>query len=207
MHEYYFKIRKGDIEFEFSTTDKTTFEQQLADWINGLVNGKHLAAPGDENDKPSSSQRDGFINVKALSSINDMTVPSFDFSDTKDERIAEVNFERALEESIQNPKTEVVEKNDDGSHFLQYLNTYNPQSDLDRLIVAGMYILNTEHKETFSIKQINAKLVPSTGSAVDHSVIDEAIRQNLIKIVPDLTGTGEYTEYTLTQEGENYFIL
>ena len=89
MHEYYFKIRKGDIEFEFSTTDKTTFEQQLADWINGLVNGKHLAAPGDENDKPSSSQRDGFINVKALSSINDMTVPSFDFSDTKEERIAE----------------------------------------------------------------------------------------------------------------------
>ena len=38
MHEYYFKIRKGDIEFEFSTTDKFAFEQQLADWINGLVN-------------------------------------------------------------------------------------------------------------------------------------------------------------------------
>lgn len=36
MHEYYFKIKKGDLEFEFSTTDKFTFEEKLSDWINGL---------------------------------------------------------------------------------------------------------------------------------------------------------------------------
>ena len=48
MYEYYFKIRKGDIEFECSTTDKMTFEQQLSDWINGIVQGKPLAAPADE---------------------------------------------------------------------------------------------------------------------------------------------------------------
>ena len=29
MYEYYFKIKKGDIEFECLTTDKITFEEKL----------------------------------------------------------------------------------------------------------------------------------------------------------------------------------
>ena len=209
MHEYYFKIRKGDIEFEFSTTDKFTFEQQLGDWINGLVNGTPLKQPKEtpQSEPEPQAQRSGFINVKALASINDMSAPTFDFSDTKEDPVAEVDFERALEESIQNPKTEVVEKVDTGADFEQYLSTYNPQNDIDRLIVAGMYILNIENKEMFTIKELNAKLVPATGSAVDHATIDEAIKQNLVRIVPDLTQTSEYTQYTLTDEGENYFIV
>ena len=209
MHEYYFKIRKGDIEFEFSTTDKFTFEQQLGDWINGLVNGTPLKQPKEtlQSEPEPQAQRSGFINVKALASINDMSAPTFDFSDTKEDLVAEVDFERALEESIQNPKTEVVEKVDTGADFEQYLSTYNPQNDIDRLIVAGMYILNIENKEMFTIKELNAKLVPATGSAVDHATIDEAIKQNLVRIVPDLTQTSEYTQYTLTDEGENYFIV
>ena len=209
MHEYYFKIRKGDIEFEFSTTDKFTFEQQLGDWINGLVNGTPLKQPKEtpQSEPEPQAQRSGFINIKALASINDLSAPTFDFSDTKEDLVAEVDFERALEESIQNPKTEVVEKVDTGADFEQYLSTYNPQNDIDRLIVAGMYILNIENKEMFTIKELNAKLVPATGSAVDHAVIDEAIKQNLVRIVPDLTQTSEYTQYTLTDEGENYFIV
>lgn len=210
MHEYYFKIRKGDIEFEFSTTDKIAFEQQLADWINGLVNAtpsetieKNEKFDADEN----KLHRSGFKEIKALASINSMTAPSFEFSDTKEERIAEVNFERALEESMQNPKTEVVEKADITSDFAEYLKTFNPQNDIDKLVVAGMYILNIEHQERFTIKQINAKLVPATGTAVDHSTMDEAIKQNLVRVVPDLTQTNEYTEYTLTDEGENYFVV
>ena len=209
MHEYYFKIRKGDIEFEFSTTDKFTFEQQLGDWVNGLVNGTPLKQPKEtpQSEPEPQAKRSGFINIKALASINDMSAPTFDFSDTKEDLVAEVDFERALEESIQNPKTEVVEKVDTGADFEQYLSTYNPQNDIDRLIVAGMYILNIENKEMFTIKELNAKLVPATGSAVDHAVIDEAIKQNLVRIVPDLTQTSEYTQYTLTDEGENYFIV
>ncbi len=212
MHEYYFKIRKDDIEFEFSTTDKTAFEQQLADWINGLVNGAHVKEPQSSEifqskEAEQSAPRSGFKEIKALASINSMTAPSFDFSDTKEERVAEVNFERALEESMQHPKTEVVEKQDTGTDFLEFYNRYNPQNDIDKLVVAGLYILNIEHEERFTIKQINAKLVPSTGSAIDHSTVDEAIKQNLLRIVPDLTETNEYTEYTLTDEGENYFIV
>ena len=220
MHEYYFKIKKGDIEFECSTSDKQTFEEQLSDWINGVVRGDYIAPPEQQTenitenkaepkdiskDKP---QRSGFIDVKNLVSVNNMTVEKANTISLFEEKqdIPVQNFEQALEESINNPETEVVEKTDNISDFSAYLYSYNPQSSLDFLIITAMYILNTENKELFSIKQINAKLVPLNNEPITHAVIEDAINQNLIKIVPDLTGTSEFTEYTLTQDGEGYFI-
>lgn len=216
MYEYYFKIKKGDIEFECSTSDKQTFEEQLSDWINGVVRGDYVAPPEPKpedkaepkdvsEDKP---QRSGFIDVKNLVSVNDMSVPQPDAINLFEDKpeLPVQDFEQALEESINNPKTEVIEKTDNVSDFSTYLYSYNPQSPLDYLIITAMYILNIENKELFSIKQINAKLVPLSGEPITHAVIEEAINQNLIKIVPDLTGTCEFTEYTLTQDGEGYFV-
>ena len=59
-----------------------------------------------------------------------------------------------------------------------------------------------------SSSSFNISTVPSVKNAVTTAsyVIEDAINQNLIKIVPDLTGTSEFTEYTLTQDGEGYFI-
>lgn len=227
MHEYYFKIRKGDIEFECSTTDKLTFEEQLSDWINGLVNGSNeaLAKALDENKKketPSENineqpQRSGFLEVKNLSSINEIQTPAFvqniaqnfDIGTESAEVIppVEINFEQTLQDSIENPKIEVVEKTDGLSEFEQYVNSFNPESQTDYLIVTAMFILNKENKERFSIKQLNAKLVPLTSKPIDHAIIQDTIEQGYIKIVPDLTGTSEFTEYTLTEQGEGYFVV
>lgn len=218
MHEYYFKIKKGDIEFECSTSDKQTFEEQLSDWINGIVRGDYVAPPTPQQDENAAEPKDfaeekpersGFIDVKNLTSINDMSTPKFETASPFEENNQDIpvqDFEKALEESINNPKTEVVEKIDNTSDFSAHLYSYNPQSPLDNLIITAMYILNVENKELFSIKQINAKLVPLTGEPITHAVIEDAINQNLIKIVPDLTGTSEFTEYTLTPEGEGYFV-
>ena len=220
MHEYYFKIKKGDIEFECSTSDKQTFEEQLSDWINGVVRGDYVAPPEQPADDKTENkaepkdiskdkpQRSGFIDVKNLVSVNNMTVEKANTISLFEEKqdIPVQNFEQALEESINNPKTEVVEKTDNISDFSAYLYSYNPQSPLDFLIITAMYILNTENKELFSIKQINAKLVPLNNEPITHAIIEEAINQNLIKVEPDLTGTSEFTEYTLTQDGEGYFI-
>ena len=222
MYEYYFKIKKGDIEFECSTNDKITFEEKLSDWINGIVQGRCDTSMSAENNNDDSSQksenslndknqlqRSGFIDVKNLVSINDMAAPQFNTSFIRQENTEEVsdkNFEETLAESIQNPKTEVVEKKDSLSDFEGYLNSYNPQNDTDRLIVTAKYILNIENQERFSIKQLNSKLVPSTGKPIDHSMIESALEQNLIRIVPDLTGMSEFTEYTLTEDGEGYFV-
>lgn len=213
MHEYYFKIKKADIEFEFSTTDKITFEQQLSDWINGIVRGDYVQAPPDESAEPNQDceqdeqpQRSGFIDIKNLASINDIAAPSFDIEIEKVEAPPLVNFETTLEEAVQNPKIEVVEKTDAISDFEGYLISHNPQNAVDNLIITAKYILDVENKERFTIKQINAKLVPAQYTPVDHSIIENAISQSLVKLVPDLTGTSDFTEYTLTDEGENYFI-
>lgn len=213
MHEYYFKIKKADIEFEFSTTDKITFEQQLSDWINGIVRGDYVEAPPNESVDESvgesadeQPQRSGFIDIKNLTSINDIAAPSFDIEIEKVEAPPLVNFETTLEEAVQNPKTEVVEKTDAISDFEGYLTSHNPQNAVDNLIITAKYILGVENKERFTIKQINAKLVPSGFTPVDHSIIENAISQSLVKLIPDLTGTSDFTEYTLTDEGENYFI-
>lgn len=209
MHEYYFKIKKGDLEFEFSTTDKFTFEEKLSDWINGIVRGEYVSHPEPESEEKAEGsenpQRSGFIDVKNLSSINEITAPKFGNEILPDVPV-DMDFEQALEESIQNPKTEVVEKVEVLSDFEGYMNSYNPQSPIDILIVTAMYVMNIENQERFTIKQLNAKLVPLTGKPVDHGMIEEAIAQNLVKIVPDLTGTSEFTEYTLTGEGEGYFV-
>lgn len=218
MHEYYFKIRKGDIEFECSTTDKITFEQQLSDWINGLVNGQNLPAPQDEvkekiyiedekinEDKP---QRSGFIDVKNLTSINQMITPPFEIIDNKttEELPTADDFENILQSSITNPKTEVIEKKEPLSDFEQFLANYNPETQLDYLLITALFIMNKENLERFTIKQLNAKIVPLSGNPIDHAMIQEAIEENYIRVVPDLTGTSEFTEYTLTENGENYFI-
>ena len=219
MHEYYFKIRKGDIEFEFSTSDKNAFEQQLSDWINGLVKSsnegneikKDENMPAVETEHENSEQltRSGFIDVKNLASINEMQSPSFEFSEKQEETPSEpgVSFEDALNDSIQNPKTEVVEKTDPASDFEEFLKSYNPESQIDYLIITALYILNVENQERFTIKQLNAKLVPLTGKPVDHAVMQEATESEYVKVVPDLTGTSEFTEYTLTEKGEGYFVL
>lgn len=221
MYEYYFKIRKGDIEFECSTTDKMTFEQQLSDWINGIVQGKPLAAPADEKNISQTEEQDnfsdnneekpqriGFIDVKNLSSINEIQTPDFDFQESKEPVSNEnISFEEALNESIENPKTEVVEKVDTISEFEDFAKEYNPQTPVDYLIVAGLYILNIENQERFTIKQINSKVVPLSGKPVDHAVMQEAIEQGYVRIVPDLTETSEFTEYTLTEQGEGYFVV
>lgn len=217
MHEYYFKIKKGDIEFECSTTDKTTFEEQLSDWINGIVKGSPVKTPSVASEKAETTQenvqRSGFIDVKNLTSINEIQTPDFVAgfafdAETKEEEkpVADINFEDALNESIQNPKTEVVEKVDTLSEFEQHLQAYTPQNQTDYLIVTALFILNVENQERFSIKQLNAKLVPLTGKPIDHALIQEAIEQGYIRIVPDLTGTSEFTEYTLTEQGEGYFV-
>ncbi len=217
MHEYYFKIRKGDIEFECSTSDKIMFEEKLSDWINGIVKGDFVALPqetvAEENtpqDNEEKPQRSGFIDVKNLVSINEMSNPIFEAQSIVQPEIeapdVTLDFEQALAESIENPKTEVVEKVESLSDFEAYLNSYNPQNDMDKLIVTAKYILNTENQECFSIKQLNAKLVPIANSPINHAMIEDAINQNLLRILPDLTGTAEYTEYTLTEDGEGYFV-
>lgn len=203
MHEYYFKIKKGDIEFEFSTSDKIAFEEQLSDWIKGVTNSQSpiFEMPILENeDKPA---RMGFIEVKELVKINDIQSPSIL---VEEETQTFENFENILEESMENPKVEVVEKVEIITPFQAYLSAFAPQNQTDFLILTAKFLSDNESSHNFSLKQLNAKLVPATGNPIDHSVINDAIEEGLIAIVPDCTDVIEVTEYALTEAGEEYNV-
>ena len=196
MHEYGFKIKKGDLEFEFSTTDKNAFEEQLSDWIRGVMKSESpiVEAPVNEENIP---QRKGFIEVKELVKINEIQSP---------EPKMEENFEEILEESIQNPKTEVIEKTEVMTPFKAYLSAFLPKNSTDYLVLTAKFLADNENVHNFFIKQLNAKLVPAIGKPIDHNDVHEAIEAGVLAEVPNYTDVSDVKEYTLTEAGENYAV-
>lgn len=196
MHEYYFKIRKNDIEFEFSTSDKQAYEDELFNWVKGFTGEKEPAKVAQVD---ISEKRSGFIDdIRNMVKIKDIQVP--------DSQTSAENFDELLEESISQPKTEVVEKSQNVSNYADYVQSFSPSEQMDYLMITGKYIMDIENSERFSIKQLNSKLVPLTGVPVDHNVINQAMSEGLIRIIPDLTGLSDVTEYSLTEKGEGYFV-
>lgn len=197
MHKYYFKIRRGELEFAFSTTDKIAFEEQLSDWIKGAMDSQSpiTEIPVEESNRP---ERKGFIEVKEMVKINDLNAPA---QVTPDE-----DFENILEDAIENPKVEVEEKTEITSPFLAYLSVFNPQNPTDYLVLTAKYLSENEDLHRFSLKQLNAKLVPATQLPITHNTVQEALENGLITIVPNYTNIADVTEYSLTQSGEGYFI-
>ena len=196
MHEYYFKIRKNDIEFEFSTDDKQAYEEEMYNWVRGFTSQK-------EQEKVSrpdlSAKRSGFIDdIRNMVRINEIKIP--------DAKTSTENFDTLLEETMAQPKTEVVEKTQNTSSFEEYVQSFHPSEQMDYLMITGKYIMDIENNERFSIKQLNSKLVPLTGIPVDHTIIKQAMEEDLIRIIPDLTGMSDVTEYSLTDKGEGYFV-
>lgn len=113
------------------------------------------------------------------------------------------NFEEVLEKTIENPTFE-PEKTQD-QVFLNLIKSKNTTDKFHYLIITAYYLLEFEKLERFSLKQINAKLMQNLSEVIDHITLQEAINQNLIELVPDLTGTSEVGEYRLTPAGEDFF--
>ena len=196
MHEYGFKIKKGDLEFEFNTTDKNTFEEQLSDWIRGIMKSESpiVENPVNEENLP---QRKGFIEIKELVKINEIQ----SITPKTDE-----NFEEILEDSMENPKTEVIEKTEVITPFKAYLSAFLPKTQTDYLILTAKYLADNENIHNFSLKQLNAKLVPTIGKPINHTDIHNAIELGILKEIPNYTDVLDVKEYTLTETGENYAV-
>lgn len=198
MHNYHFKIKKGEVEFEFSTSDKEAFDVQLANWTSKIADIESFSPEKIEN--TTGAQRKGFINIDERVSINELQ------TSRQAEPLPDDDFEDVLDESMKKPKTTVVEQDDVITPFKSFLSVFQPQEPLDYLILAAKFITDNENTLNFSLKQINSKLVPVIRKPIDHTVIDEALKERLIMVVPNYTNMGEVTEYTLTQTGEGYFV-
>ncbi len=117
--------------------------------------------------------------------------------------IASADFETVLEKSIENPTFEPDKVKD--QVFLNLVRSKNTNDKFHYLVITAYYLSEFEKLERFSLKQINSKLMQNLSEVIDSATLQEALNQNLIELVPDLTGISEVTEYKLTHVGEEFF--
>ena len=114
-----------------------------------------------------------------------------------------VDFESVLEKSIENPTFEPEKTKD--QVFLNLVNSKGTSDKFHYLIITAYYLSEFEKMERFSLKQINSKLMHNISAVIDHATLQEAINQELIELIPDLTGVSGVGEYKLTRLGEDFF--
>ncbi len=119
-------------------------------------------------------------------------------------------FDNILENSIQNPKTELGFKSSPSikkdNAFLNYINSRKIEKKIDYLLLTAYYFTQYEQKPRFTLKQLNAKLMQNIAVIIDHSVLQEAINRDYIECLPDLTGLIGASEYRLTAYGEKVLL-
>lgn len=117
------------------------------------------------------------------------------------------DFEEILEKTIEStPETVTFETpRAKDPIFLNLINSKNTTDKFHYLMITAYYLLEFEKLERFSLKQINAKLMQNLSEVIDHTTLQEAIDQEFIELVPDLTGISEVAEYRITPAGEDFF--
>lgn len=113
------------------------------------------------------------------------------------------NFDTVLEKSLENPTFEPAKPQD--KLFLNLVNSKNTTDKFHYLIITAYYLSEFEKQQRFSLKQINSKMMQNLSEVIDHSTLQDAINQNYIEVVPDLTGVSDVAEYKLTLLGEEFF--
>ena len=119
-------------------------------------------------------------------------------------------FDSLLENSMNNPKTELTFKPSPSiakdNAFLNYIGARKIEKKIDYLLLTAYYFTQYEQKPRFTLKQLNAKLMQNIAVIIDHSVLQEAINRDYIECLPDLTGLVGASEYRLTAYGEKVLL-
>lgn len=119
-------------------------------------------------------------------------------------------FDNILENSLNNPKTELTFKPSPSikkdNAFINYMGSRKVERKIDYLLLTAYYFTQYEQKPRFTLKQLNAKLMQNIAVIIDHSVLQEAINRDYIECLPDLTGLVGASEYRLTAYGEKVLL-
>jgi hypothetical protein len=88
------------------------------------------------------------------------------------------------------------------STLLELCDRAQAESSEDYLLLSAYYLTYFEKEEKFSLKRINAMLVKTGLTPVNHSVLEATLGRGYLYMVPDTTGLAEVSEYVLTEEGQ-----
>ncbi len=238
MSIYSFKITKGKYQLSLATTDKELVTEQFALWVkkaaeytqkHKVKECKEMISNQINTEKEITQQkideqlrRHSKPEIKQTEEIKNDTKKSLDiFYSPPSEEIAKEEpliqqpqspdgFENILENSINNPQTELSFKPSPSikkdNAFLNYISNRKIERKIDYLLLTAYYFTQYEQKPRFTLKQLNAKLMQNIAVIIDHSVLQEAINRDYIECLPDLTGLVGASEYRLTAYGEKVLL-
>ena len=240
MSIYSFKITKGKYQLSLSTTDKefvisevekwvkkaveytrSQKVQQCKDLVNTQINTekeitqrkideqlKRRPQPEIPEEAPQETKEE--ITNKSLDIFYSAPVQDTRAETENLRNTANQGFDNILENSINNPQTELSFKPSPSikkdNAFLSYISGRRVDRKIDYLLLTAYYFTQYEQKPRFTLKQLNAKLMQNLAVIIDHSVLQEAINRDYIECLPDLTGLVGASEYRLTAYGEKVLL-
>lgn len=156
------------------------------------------------SDRPSTIEEQPEVFDKASSLLRTInSIQEEEEVKPEEPEVPPVAFEDVLEKTIENPTFEPDKSKD--QVFLNLITSKKTADKFHYLMITAFYLSEFEKFERFSLKQINAKLMQNLSEVIDHATLQDAINQNLMELVPDLTGVAEVAEYRLTPSGEEFF--
>lgn len=173
-------------------------ETEVVDFVQFEINKEESAE--ENSTQPEEAQESPEVFDKAstlLKTINNIQNPP------QEEEKPTADFGSVLDQSIESSTFEPNKIKD--QVFLNLLNSKKTEDKFNFLIITAYYLSEFEKMERFSLKQINAKLMQNVSAVIEHPTLQEAINQNLLEVIPDLTGVSEVAEYRLTRAGEEFF--
>ncbi len=184
---------KADIEEFKSSEESLTLEEKKQEIAKTV---EHVGETGSHLDSLYNIEG---TTVNTLETFKEKIEEEDDFSNKS------ADFDKILELSMNAvPETETEIKKDD--RFLKILKVKNVSSKLEYLIVTAYYLSEFEKLDKFTLKLINAKLMQNIKEAVDHNVLQEAIDNGLVEVLPSLPDIANSVEYRLTNAGEEAFL-
>jgi len=169
----------------------------------------------DEDEQVAKTLEEKIINNLNQTENNDVYSEEEEVSDSTEDESETEELPEEINEKIQERFSEIINVEKAGNENLTIQNFVSmedliaikkPESKLDFLLLTAYFLQNKQNLFKYSLKQINSKAMPFLGSLIDHSVIHNAVAHDFVEVVPDYNGSAEVTEYSLTVEGENYFL-
>ena len=177
MNDYYIKIKKGDAQIEFSTTDNAEFGRRLGELME-------LAGALDRGEELSV----------------DRVLPNLD---KKSKSTTE--FDKLLEKNLDNPPEQKSPNFGVDTRFENIYQLKKINGLVNSLIFTAAYFVLYENTKSFTLKDINRKLFPVAKIAVGHNEINISLAQGLLNVLPSDTEDDALTKYALTKMGERYY--
>ncbi|MDD3012494.1 MAG: hypothetical protein PHC34_02180 [Candidatus Gastranaerophilales bacterium] len=208
-------IEEKDVEQEI-VIDEDDEEDELPEIIEEKDDEQEIVIDEDDDeDELPEIIEEKDVEQKIVINKNKDEISALDISEkarnNKFYKILQEKF-ASLPEMMQNNSVkgtvEQIEQDNcsESASIEELIDLKNPETHLDYLIVAAYYLKEIDLLDRYSLKQINSKVIKFIQKPINHAIIQEAVKNDFLEVVPDYTGMADVTEYIITSEGINYLI-